>query len=60
MDLLREFNGIGTKILFKELQDLEINQLVRRTVMETRPITVEYEITERGKSLSTIIDELAN
>lgn len=59
MDLLREINGIGTKMLSKELQDLEMNNLVSRTVMNTKPITVEYSITEYGKSLSPLIDELA-
>ena len=59
MDLLREINGIGTKMLSKELEDLEMNNLVSRTVMNTKPITVEYSITEYGKSLSSLIDELA-
>jgi DNA-binding HxlR family transcriptional regulator len=59
MDLLREVNGIGTKMLSKELQDLELNHLVSRTVMNTKPITVEYAITEYGATLSPLIDELA-
>ena len=59
MDLLREVNGIGTKMLSKELQDLEMNHLVSRTVMNTKPITVEYSITEYGATLSPLIDELA-
>ncbi|REG94100.1 winged helix-turn-helix transcriptional regulator [Flavobacterium aquicola] len=59
MDLLREINGIGTKMLSKELQDLEINNLISRTVMNTKPITVEYSITEQGKTLLPLIDELA-
>lgn len=60
MDLLREIKGIGTKMLSKELQDLEINNLISRTVMNTKPITVEYAITDYGKTLSTLINELAN
>lgn len=59
MDLLREINGIGTKMLSKELQDLEVNNLVNRRVMNTKPITVEYSITEYGKTLSSLIDEMA-
>jgi len=60
MDLLREIDGIGTKMLSKELQDLEMNHLVKRTVFNTKPVTVEYEITEYGKTLSPIIEEIAN
>ncbi len=60
MDLMREIEGIGTKMLSKELQDLERNHLISRTVLDTKPITVEYAITEHGESLSTLINELAN
>ncbi|HZK27423.1 MAG TPA: helix-turn-helix domain-containing protein [Thermoclostridium sp.] len=59
MDLMREVNGIGTKMLSKELQDLEMNHLISRTVMNTKPITVEYSLTEYGKTLSPLINELA-
>lgn len=58
MDLLRHVEGIGAKMLSKELQDMEVNQLVKRTVLNTKPITVEYEITEYGKTLKPIIDEI--
>ncbi len=59
MDLLREVDGIGTKMLSKELQDLEMNHLITREVLDTKPVTVEYEITEFGKTLAPIIDEVA-
>jgi len=59
MDLMREIDGIGSKMLSKELQDLEMNHLVSRTVMDTIPITVEYAITEYGATLAPVINELA-
>ncbi|ATP59143.1 transcriptional regulator [Pedobacter ginsengisoli] len=59
MDLLREVNGIAAKMLSKELQDMEMNHLVSRTVLNTKPITVEYEVTEYGRTLEPIIDEIA-
>lgn len=58
-DLLREIDGIRAKMLSKELQDMELNLLVKRNVMDTKPITVEYEVTEFGRSLQPIIDEIA-
>lgn len=58
MDLLRNVDGIGAKMLSKELQHLEINQLVSRTVLETKPITVEYEITPYGATLHKVIHEI--
>ena len=60
MDLLRHTEGIAAKMLSKELQDLEANKLVKRTVMNTKPITVEYEITEYGKSLDKVISEIVH
>ncbi|MBC8045746.1 MAG: helix-turn-helix transcriptional regulator [Fimbriimonadaceae bacterium] len=40
--------------------DMEMNELVKRTVYDTRPVTVEYELTSYGKSLEKVIDELRN
>ena len=59
MDLQREIAGIGSKMLSKELQDLEMNQLITRTVLNTKPITVEYDLTSFGRTLEPIIDAIA-
>lgn len=60
MDLLREVDGIAAKMLSKELQDLELNELITRTVCSTKPITVEYEVTPYGKTLEKVIIAMAN
>ena len=57
-DLLRDLDGIGAKMLSKDLHELEANQLISRTVIQTRPLTVEYEITEYGKQLTPVICEI--
>lgn len=58
LELQREVGGIGAKMLSKELQDLEANDLVLRKVCDTKPITVEYELTDYGRTLQDIIDEM--
>lgn len=58
MELQRLLDGIGAKMLSKELQDLEANMVVARTVMDTKPVTVKYELTPHGKTLDGIIGEL--
>ena len=58
MELQREVEGIGAKMLSKELQELEINGLVSRKVCDTKPITVEYELSDYGKTLQSIINEM--
>jgi len=60
MDLLREVDGVAAKMLSKELQDLEVNQLIKRTVLNTKPVTVEYEITEYGKTLEQVLRTLVD
>ncbi|MBP1651738.1 MAG: helix-turn-helix transcriptional regulator [Bacteroidetes bacterium] len=59
LELQRLVDGIGPKMLSKELQELEINGLVSRTEMATKPLTVEYALTEYGRSLKPILDDMA-
>lgn len=56
--LQREIPGITSKVLSHELKDLEQNELVARTVYDTAPITVEYELTVYGRTLKPLIQEL--
>ena len=54
----KEVTGITDKTLSKELKNLEANKLLRRDVYDTFPPTVEYTITEHGKSLEKVMEEL--
>jgi DNA-binding HxlR family transcriptional regulator len=58
-DILNDVKGISNKMLSKELKELEINKLVKRTVLDTQPITVQYNLTEYGVTLKAIIHQLA-
>ena len=53
--IAREIPNITDKMLSKELKELEVNQLVTRTVYDTFPPTVEYAITKHGLSLDKVI-----
>jgi len=59
-EISKEINGITDKMLSKELKELEMNQLITRTVYDTFPPTVEYAITEHGLSLDIVILSLKN
>ncbi|MBE8714777.1 winged helix-turn-helix transcriptional regulator [Sphingobacterium hungaricum] len=59
-EILKDLNGISNKMLSKELKDLEINKLIRRTVLDTHPITVQYELTEYGQKLQSVIRDLTD
>jgi DNA-binding HxlR family transcriptional regulator len=57
-ELQRMHDGIPAKTLSKELKDLEQNGLVKRTVLDTMPVTVTYEITPYGRTLEKVLHEL--
>ena len=58
MDLGRHIEGISPKVLSKELKDLEMNRLIKRTVLDTMPVTVEYELTPEGSSLNKVVEAM--
>ncbi|WP_111671911.1 winged helix-turn-helix transcriptional regulator [Algoriphagus litoralis] len=53
-ELAREA-GISPRILSKELQELEMNGLVSRQVCNTKPVTVQYELTEYCYTLNEVL-----
>ncbi|SHH53701.1 winged helix-turn-helix transcriptional regulator [Flavobacterium defluvii] len=57
-DILNDVVGISNKMLSKELKELEINKLIKRSVIDTQPVTVHYTLTDHGKTLQTIINNL--
>lgn len=57
-EISREIPNITDKMLSKELKDLEMNLLIKRTVHDTFPVVVEYSMTPAGKTLEKLIDEL--
>ena len=57
-ELRREIPDITDKMLTKELRSLELNELVKRVVYDSRPVIVEYELTPYGFSLDKVIDAL--
>ena len=59
-ELQRHVGKITGKMLSKELKELEMNQLVERFVLDTKPVTVEYELTSYGESLENVIGELVS
>jgi len=56
--IAKEIPNITDKMLSKELRDLEMNQLVKRTVYNSVPVVVEYSMTPYGESLEKVIEEL--
>lgn len=57
-DLLETAGGITPKVLSKELQELEENLLITRTVNNTKPVTVSYAITSHAIETQPVINSL--
>lgn len=58
-ELQHEITGISSKVLAKELKDLELNDFITRKVYPTNPVSIIYEATEYSKTLKNVIGELS-
>lgn len=59
-EIERSIPKLSTKVLAKELKDMEANKLVIRTVVNGFPVRTEYTPTEYSKTLQKVINELRN
>lgn len=57
-EIERSIPKITSKVLAKELKDLEEHLLIKRTVYDESPVLVEYTTTPYANSLEKVIKEL--
>jgi len=57
-ELQKELPGVNTKMLTKQLRELEEDGVIRRKVYPEVPPRVEYAITDFGKTLLPILNAL--
>lgn len=57
-EIERSIPGITTRMLSRELKDMEANQLIQRTVIDSFPVLVEYTPTDYCHSFGDIILEM--
>ena len=58
-EIQQEINGISSKVLAKELKDLELNDFITRNVYPTTPVTIVYEATAYCRTLKKVLAELS-
>ena len=58
-ELLHDVTGISSKVLAKELKDLELNDFITRKVYPTTPVSIIYEATAYSRTLKSVIGELS-
>ncbi|SEJ62016.1 transcriptional regulator, HxlR family [Dyadobacter sp. SG02] len=54
-EIERSIPGITTRMLSRELKEMEMNKLIKRTVYPDSPVLVEYESTPYCKTFGNII-----
>jgi DNA-binding HxlR family transcriptional regulator len=57
-EIERSIPKITSKVLAKELKDLEEHRLIKRTVYDETPVVVEYTTTPYAASLGDVIKAL--
>ena len=58
-EFLKTNVGLSTRMLAQRLKDLEADGLIFRNVKGTIPVTIEYGLTEKGRSLNEVLYALA-
>jgi len=59
-ELQKALPGVNTKMLTKQLRELEEDGVITRTVFPEVPPRVEYAITDFGRTLIPILQALCN
>lgn len=57
-EIERDLPQISPRMLSQELKELETAGIVNRTVRDTTPVTVEYELTASGRRLHKVIESV--
>jgi DNA-binding HxlR family transcriptional regulator len=58
-EIQQEITGISSKVLAKELKDLELNDFITRNVYPTTPVSIIYEATGYSRTLKNVLGELS-
>lgn len=59
-ELEREIPFITRKMLVQHLRELEAHGVIRREILPTNPITVNYSITDYGETLYPALQSLSD
>jgi DNA-binding HxlR family transcriptional regulator len=59
-EIERSIPKINSKVLAKELKDLEEHKLIKRTVFDDYPVLIEYTILPYAESLGDVIKALSD
>ena len=58
-EFLKTNPQISTKMLSMRLKELQESGLIKKSVVSTTPVNIEYSLTRKGKALNRILFQLA-
>ncbi len=50
--------NMSARMLTERFKELENHQIITRTVYPETPVRIEYELTQKGKDLAKVMDEI--
>jgi DNA-binding HxlR family transcriptional regulator len=56
---MNSIEGLNSKTLSKRLKEMEDSGLIERKIYQRRPINIAYFLTEKGKAVEPILDQMA-
>lgn len=59
-DIQENVGKITPRMLSKELKELELNGVVKRTVYDSIPVRIEYTLTTSGESIVKVLDAMVD
>ncbi|MEI5906371.1 helix-turn-helix domain-containing protein [Bacillus spongiae] len=57
-DIKSQIPLISEKVLSARLKELEENNIIIRSVLSATPIIIQYELSEKGNSLSAVLNNV--
>ena len=54
-----EIEDINAKVLSARLKEMEKDGLIERKIYPDTPVRIEYTVTEKGRALEPILDEMS-
>ena len=56
---IESIEGLNPKTLSTRLKEMEKNGLIHKKIYHETPIRIEYYLTEKGKALKSVLDQMA-
>lgn len=56
--LVETIPGLSDRMLSERLKELEVEGIVRRTVIPETPVRITYHLTEKGDALGSVMDAI--